>query len=127
MARDVGTCEEALCVLAPSFERRALASLEEVDVAVAWIDEADLLVRPRIEEAAAHFPAESPLPFLNPRASEDSSCTKSRGCIVSSSPRTPTSTGGQRLRFVANLVQLPNGSMSRRFREVVRPLIYAAA
>ena len=56
MARDVGTCEEALGVLAPSFEPLTLESLEEVEAAVAWVDGADLLVRTRVEEAAAHFP-----------------------------------------------------------------------
>jgi aspartyl-tRNA(Asn)/glutamyl-tRNA(Gln) amidotransferase subunit A len=56
MARDVNTCETALAVLAPGFVPTALESLEEVRVAVVWLDEADPLVRGRVEEAAASFP-----------------------------------------------------------------------
>jgi len=56
MARDVETCEEAMRTLAPGFEPHVLASLEEVEVCVAWLDGADPLVRARVEEAAAHFP-----------------------------------------------------------------------
>jgi len=56
MARDVATCEEALRVLAPGFAPRTLASLEEVEVALAWVEGADPLVRARVEEAAAHCP-----------------------------------------------------------------------
>jgi aspartyl-tRNA(Asn)/glutamyl-tRNA(Gln) amidotransferase subunit A len=56
MARDVRTCEAALGALAAAFETRTLESLEEIDVAVAWLDEADPLVRSRVGEAAALFP-----------------------------------------------------------------------
>jgi aspartyl-tRNA(Asn)/glutamyl-tRNA(Gln) amidotransferase subunit A len=56
MARDVRTCEEALRVLDAGFEPRGLESLEEVEVAVAWIDGADPLVRARVDEAATFFP-----------------------------------------------------------------------
>ena len=56
MARDVETCEDAMRALAPGFEPQVLASLEEVEVCVAWLDGADPLVRARVEKAAAHFP-----------------------------------------------------------------------
>jgi aspartyl-tRNA(Asn)/glutamyl-tRNA(Gln) amidotransferase subunit A len=56
MARDVATCEDALAVLVHSFAPTALDSLEEVSVAVAWLDGADPLVRARVEEAAGRFP-----------------------------------------------------------------------
>jgi aspartyl-tRNA(Asn)/glutamyl-tRNA(Gln) amidotransferase subunit A len=56
MARDVATCEEAMKTLAPGFEPSSLASLEDVSVGVAWADEADELVRARVEDAAARFP-----------------------------------------------------------------------
>jgi aspartyl-tRNA(Asn)/glutamyl-tRNA(Gln) amidotransferase subunit A len=56
MARDVQACTEMLAALVPGFEPRALESLEEVKVGVAWIDRAQPLVRERVEEAAAHFP-----------------------------------------------------------------------
>jgi aspartyl-tRNA(Asn)/glutamyl-tRNA(Gln) amidotransferase subunit A len=65
MARSVEECAAMMEALVPGFERRGLDSLEEVEVAVAWTGHADLLVRARVEEAAAAFPrrraAEPPL------------------------------------------------------------------
>ena len=45
-----------LRALAPGFEPRTLDSLEGVEVAVAWTEHADPLVRARVEAAAALFP-----------------------------------------------------------------------
>ena len=56
MARDVETCTAMLESLAAGFERRQLESLEELLVGVAWIEDADPLVRERVEAAAARFP-----------------------------------------------------------------------
>jgi aspartyl-tRNA(Asn)/glutamyl-tRNA(Gln) amidotransferase subunit A len=56
MARDVVTCEEALAVLASGYEPSALESLGELEVAVAWVDDAAPLVRARVLEAAEQFP-----------------------------------------------------------------------
>jgi aspartyl-tRNA(Asn)/glutamyl-tRNA(Gln) amidotransferase subunit A len=56
MARDVSACEAALGALTTAFEPRSLESLEEVAVAVAWLEGADPVVRGRVEEAAALFP-----------------------------------------------------------------------
>jgi aspartyl-tRNA(Asn)/glutamyl-tRNA(Gln) amidotransferase subunit A len=56
MGRDVETCAEMLAALVPELERRALGSLEEVQVGIAWTGHAQPLVRERVEEAAAHFP-----------------------------------------------------------------------
>jgi aspartyl-tRNA(Asn)/glutamyl-tRNA(Gln) amidotransferase subunit A len=56
MASSVERCERLLRTLAPGVEPLALESLEELEVGVAWLDEADPLVRARVEEAAAHFP-----------------------------------------------------------------------
>ena len=56
MASSVEGCERLLRTLAPEFEPHELASLEELEVGVAWLDEADPLVRARVEAAAAHFP-----------------------------------------------------------------------
>src|SRR5437588_9089790 len=56
MARSVEECTAMLEALVPGFERRAVESLEEVQVAVAWTDRAEPLVRARVEEAAAAFP-----------------------------------------------------------------------
>ena len=66
MARDVATCEEALRVLAPGFEAMTLDSLDELEVAVAWLDDADPLVRARVEEAAALFPRRRALDLPEP-------------------------------------------------------------
>jgi len=56
MARDVVTCEEALAVLTSAYEPSVLESLEELEVAVAWVDDAAPLVRARVLEAADHCP-----------------------------------------------------------------------
>jgi len=61
MARDVRTCEAALAVLVPGFEPHSLESLEEVVVGVTWIQDADALVRARVEDAASRFPRREPL------------------------------------------------------------------
>ena len=66
MAREVATCEEAMQVLVPGFSPRTLASLEEVSVGTAWVEDADPLVRRRVERATGLFPRRSgvdaPLP-----------------------------------------------------------------
>jgi aspartyl-tRNA(Asn)/glutamyl-tRNA(Gln) amidotransferase subunit A len=56
MARTVDGCRAQLEALVPDFEPTQLESLEELSIAVAWIDEADALVRERAGEAAARFP-----------------------------------------------------------------------
>ena len=55
MARDVRSCEQALEVLAPGFELLELQALEELAVGVAWVDDAEPLVRARVRAAASHF------------------------------------------------------------------------
>jgi aspartyl-tRNA(Asn)/glutamyl-tRNA(Gln) amidotransferase subunit A len=55
MARTVEGCRGQLEALVPGFRAAELESLEELVVAVAWIDEADPLVRERVAEAAARF------------------------------------------------------------------------
>ena len=56
MARDVWTCEVAMRTLDAGFEPHTLESLDEIEVAVAWLDGSDELVRARVEEAAALLP-----------------------------------------------------------------------
>jgi len=56
MASSIEGCERLLRTLAPGFEPVELESLEELDVGVAWLDEADPLVRERVARAAALFP-----------------------------------------------------------------------
>src|SRR6185437_4777607 len=67
MARDVAGCVSQLGALAPGFEPERLESLEEVTVAVAWIDEADPLVAERVGEAAAHFPRAQAVDWPRPQ------------------------------------------------------------
>ena len=54
MARDVRTCGEALAALTPGYEPSTLESLEELQVAVAWVDDAEPRVRARVLEATSH-------------------------------------------------------------------------
>jgi aspartyl-tRNA(Asn)/glutamyl-tRNA(Gln) amidotransferase subunit A len=68
MARDVQTAEEALGVLVPGFEPRRLESLEEVEVGVAWVDDAGPLVRARALEAAELFPRRRALSLPRPES-----------------------------------------------------------
>ncbi len=56
MARDVATCEAALAVLASGYEPLVLESLEELEIAIAWVDDAEPLVRARVLEAVGHIP-----------------------------------------------------------------------
>ena len=56
MASSVEGCERLMRTLAPGFEPVELESLEELEVGIAWVDEAEPLVRERVAEAAALFP-----------------------------------------------------------------------
>jgi aspartyl-tRNA(Asn)/glutamyl-tRNA(Gln) amidotransferase subunit A len=65
MASSVEGCERLLRVLAPRFEPVELESLEELEVGIAWLDQAEPLVRERVDEVAALFPRrrELEMPF----------------------------------------------------------------
>jgi aspartyl-tRNA(Asn)/glutamyl-tRNA(Gln) amidotransferase subunit A len=63
MARSVAECIEMMRALADGFEPVTVESLEEVEVAVAWTDEADHEVRARVREAAALFPRRRDVDF----------------------------------------------------------------
>ena len=56
MARDVEACTRMMEALVPGFERARVESLEELEVGVAWLDDADPLVHTRVEEAVSLFP-----------------------------------------------------------------------
>ena len=56
MARSVGDCVRMMELLASGFGPRDPIALDELRVAVAWTDEADPLVRERVEALAARFP-----------------------------------------------------------------------
>ncbi len=56
MARSVAECAAMMEDVVSDFGRETLESLEEVEVGVAWLEEADSMVRERVEAAAARFP-----------------------------------------------------------------------
>ena len=56
MASSVEGCERLMRALAPGFEPAELESLEELEVGVTWLDQAEPLVRERVAEAADLFP-----------------------------------------------------------------------
>ena len=66
MARSVAMCRQMMDVLGLDDATGPLDSLEEVSVAVAWTDDAEPLVRERIEAAAALFPRRRRIDFPFP-------------------------------------------------------------
>jgi aspartyl-tRNA(Asn)/glutamyl-tRNA(Gln) amidotransferase subunit A len=66
MARDVAGCQAMLSALVPEFEPGPVESLEEVTVGVGWLEEAEPLVRARVEEAAERFPRRCPVDIPRP-------------------------------------------------------------
>jgi Asp-tRNA(Asn)/Glu-tRNA(Gln) amidotransferase A subunit family amidase len=66
MARDVEGCEDMLRALVPTFEHFELDALEDLAVGTAWLDEANPLVRARVEGAAALFRHPRPVEFPRP-------------------------------------------------------------
>jgi Asp-tRNA(Asn)/Glu-tRNA(Gln) amidotransferase A subunit family amidase len=66
MGRSVADCAAMLEHLAPEFRSEQAASLDELDVAVAWTSLADPLVRRAVESAAALFPRGRALDFPLP-------------------------------------------------------------
>jgi Asp-tRNA(Asn)/Glu-tRNA(Gln) amidotransferase A subunit family amidase len=63
MAGSVEACEEMLGVLVDGYEPSTLDSLEELEVGVAWVDDADPLVRARVLEAVELFPRRREIGF----------------------------------------------------------------
>jgi aspartyl-tRNA(Asn)/glutamyl-tRNA(Gln) amidotransferase subunit A len=66
MARTVEACAALLAVLVPELERRNV-ELDDLDVAVAWIDEAEPLVGERVRAAATRFPRAADVDWPRPR------------------------------------------------------------
>jgi Asp-tRNA(Asn)/Glu-tRNA(Gln) amidotransferase A subunit family amidase len=56
IASTVEGCEELMRALAPEYALASLDSLEELEVGVAWLDEAEPDVRAGVAAAAEHFP-----------------------------------------------------------------------
>lgn len=71
MASTVDGCTELLQALAPELEPETLDSLDELRVAVAWIEHADPLVAERVRLAAGHFAHAQALDFPLPDAAEN--------------------------------------------------------
>jgi aspartyl-tRNA(Asn)/glutamyl-tRNA(Gln) amidotransferase subunit A len=71
MASTVPGCIELMQALVPGFETAVVESLEELDVGVAWLDEADPLVRERVNEASARFPRSRAVDFPFPDPDEN--------------------------------------------------------
>src|SRR5919109_735715 len=66
MARTVGECTQMMKVLASGFQETGIEALEEIQIGVAWLDEADPLVHARVGEAAERFPRRRLLAFPRP-------------------------------------------------------------
>jgi aspartyl-tRNA(Asn)/glutamyl-tRNA(Gln) amidotransferase subunit A len=65
MARTVAECAAAAHVLDPTLESTPIDPAD-LHIGVIWLDEADPLVRARVEEAAAHFGRATPVEFPFP-------------------------------------------------------------
>jgi aspartyl-tRNA(Asn)/glutamyl-tRNA(Gln) amidotransferase subunit A len=63
MARSVADCTSMLEALAPDFTAEPARQLDRLEVAVAWTEHAEPLVRERVEAAAALFPRARPVDF----------------------------------------------------------------
>jgi aspartyl-tRNA(Asn)/glutamyl-tRNA(Gln) amidotransferase subunit A len=63
MARSVAECTQMMSRLADGFEPTRIASLEEVEVGVAWLHLADPQVHARVREAADLFPRRKDIDF----------------------------------------------------------------
>ena len=68
MARTVEDCVRMMAALAPEMDPVPTISPGDVEVGLAWVGEADPLIRARVEEAAATFPhcQDIPLPAMPP-------------------------------------------------------------
>jgi aspartyl-tRNA(Asn)/glutamyl-tRNA(Gln) amidotransferase subunit A len=67
MARTVAECRAQLEALVPGFHPAEVESLEELSVAVAWVDEADPFVGERVRGAAALLPRTKAVEWPRPR------------------------------------------------------------
>jgi aspartyl-tRNA(Asn)/glutamyl-tRNA(Gln) amidotransferase subunit A len=71
MASTVAGCVELLRALVPGLEPVQLDSLDDVRVAVAWLEHADPLVAARVEAATEHLPNREQLAFPFPDPAEN--------------------------------------------------------
>jgi aspartyl-tRNA(Asn)/glutamyl-tRNA(Gln) amidotransferase subunit A len=66
MARDVEGCARMMEALAPGFDGAAPGSLDDLEVGVAWLEQAEPLVRARVHAAAELFPRRRSVAFPLP-------------------------------------------------------------
>jgi len=71
LASSVSGCIELLAALVPEFRLASLDSLADLQVAVAWTEQAEPLVRARAEAAAASFPRAQRLALPHPDPAEN--------------------------------------------------------
>jgi len=67
MARTVEECADLLEAISTGLQPVRIESLEEVEVAVAWLEDAEPLVRERVAEAVSHFPRRRELEWPRPK------------------------------------------------------------
>jgi aspartyl-tRNA(Asn)/glutamyl-tRNA(Gln) amidotransferase subunit A len=123
MARDVEGCVRMMEALVPTFEPVEV-DLGDLRVGVAWLDEADPLVRARIEEVAAHF--SSPQALVLPVSDrEDWGAAFRREALESHAglfPERAEDYGDDVRSSLEGAVELTDSEVdaARRFREGVR-------
>jgi aspartyl-tRNA(Asn)/glutamyl-tRNA(Gln) amidotransferase subunit A len=123
MAADVAECVQMMEALVPGFEPTEV-ELSDLRVGVAWLDEADPLVRARVEEAAARFPNRRDVaPGVPDR--EDWGAGFRREALESHSglfPERAEDYGDDVRRSLEEAVELTDGEVeaARRFRQSVR-------
>jgi aspartyl-tRNA(Asn)/glutamyl-tRNA(Gln) amidotransferase subunit A len=71
MASTVAGCVELMHALAPGFEPTSLGSLDDLKVAIAWVDQAEPMIAARVEAAAAQFRRAERLDFPFPDPGEN--------------------------------------------------------
>jgi aspartyl-tRNA(Asn)/glutamyl-tRNA(Gln) amidotransferase subunit A len=70
MARTVEACEAALVALTPGYEPVELNSLDDLTVAVAWLEHSEPLLRARVEESTRLFGHRRPVEIPYPQAAD---------------------------------------------------------
>jgi aspartyl-tRNA(Asn)/glutamyl-tRNA(Gln) amidotransferase subunit A len=123
MARDVEGCVRMTEALVPTFEPVEV-DLADLRVGVAWLDEADPLVRARVEEVAAHFSSPSALALPVPDR-EDWGAAFRREALESHAglfPERAEDYGDDVRSSLEGAVELTDSEVdaARRFREGVR-------
>ena len=123
MACDVGGCVRMMEALVPGLEPVEV-ELAALRIGVAWLDEADPLVRARVEETAAHFSSPRPLPLPVPDR-EDWGAAFRREALESHAglfPERAEDYGDDVRSSLEGAVELTDSEVdaARRFRDGVR-------